>query len=404
MSLSPICLPPPEKRYIHQSIRSGYMPESKIIFIVRENIESSTTPEPAAPKDAAPTGPSTDGETQESPAPKKGLFEKIFDKDSKGVADDNKKDNLFSNLFKLRTDKGVQQPELKDGVAAQVDVAAVDGAAAGATSDDPPVEGEQKEAKWFNKAFKSMQTWGKKMEAVASEVVRENHEKIKEVHTYPLFTPEFHLIPNHPTFFTPGMLKVIEKAKNAMDEVGERHRQEEGERRIEGMTPSAGNEGKEQSSAQEEVKLPIVAAAEVQVLKIRCCEAAKQLYATVSVEGTPRTTDEAKVENGGADFPQPRAPFRFSISDPAGDIRITIYDPHNHRRRDRKIGRVLIPLKWLWKDSLGLTGWGSYEGWMHIMSLPQDAGVADILTQQLGGVQAKTNIELQEKKFFQAIP
>jgi len=41
---------------------------------------------------------------------------------------------------------------------------------------------------------------------------------------------------------------------------------------------------------------------------------------------------------------------------------------------------------------------------MHIMSLPQDAGVADILTQQLGGVQAKTNIELQEKKFFQAIP
>jgi len=238
-----------------------------------------------------------------------------------------------------------------------------------------------------------------KMKMFATKVYEERKEKFKEV---------------------------LEKAKGAMDEVKERH-----EAKLASPMKSSNPDTVESSNEKASEHEPSqghgkpVAAIEIRILEGRNMVSADQPFVLVSVEGVSKRTSEGKGQNpkwmvspaeldsgdNSESTDNNEAPaaderkLRFTISDPTSDIRFLVCDP-SINRRDMKLGRVLFPVRWLQKQLLGCVpqGWKGFEGWLNVYPLPQVQGMADIVTQHLGGVQAKSNIAAEERKFYCALP
>mmetsp|Transcript_1071 Transcript_1071/g.1840 ORF Transcript_1071/g.1840 Transcript_1071/m.1840 type:complete len:899 (-) Transcript_1071:129-2825(-) len=222
--------------------------------------------------------------------------------------------------------------------------------------------------------------------------------------------------------------EVLDKAKEAMDEVERRKLEKERLRRESkqkeakaalSLSDDATDAQSRSSPADSKSDISEAPPDPVMVLEVivkagRDMEITRRPYALVEVEGRSKQTTKSQGPNpswcsadgtaSSSSAAAGQSTFRFPVTDLTGDVRISICDPASNRR-DRKLGRVLIPIRWLEARRAGIPyGWKPFKRWLKVFPLPQDVGVADILTSQLGGVKAKADNDFEEKKFFPALP
>jgi len=142
---------------------------------------------------------------------------------------------------------------------------------------------------------------------------------------------------------------------------------------------------------------PPIAVLDIEILQGRNMQATRRPCVSVDVEGKIRTT-ETKT---GSDpvWNEDGSSFNFGLTDPTGDIRITLYDSEN------KVGRVIIPIRWLYViDFKRLSvSWNPIETWLKILPMPLKETLKDTVAQKFAGVRAQGVLESEEKKFLPAL-
>eukprot|EP00467_Chlorarachnion_reptans_P011657 CAMPEP_0114504492 /NCGR_PEP_ID=MMETSP0109-20121206/10256_1 /TAXON_ID=29199 /ORGANISM="Chlorarachnion reptans, Strain CCCM449" /LENGTH=762 /DNA_ID=CAMNT_0001682683 /DNA_START=61 /DNA_END=2349 /DNA_ORIENTATION=- len=306
-----------------------------------------------------------------------------------GDAEGEKKPGLFARIFNNKKKPGAggeDEKEEGDGAPEQsqegVDESANPDSSAPGGVVVHPTEAVETKAKPPNFLGKLFQVAARVGEA-ANEALQERKDKIQEV---------------------------LHRAQVAMDEVKEKT-ERAAERAAEAAEAPPSPLADSKEAVPKEILEPGVPllALEVCVMEGRGMAAAERPYVIVTVEGVSKQTAEGKGacpswrEGSGRSGDSPA--MRFAVSDPTGDIRLAVCDP-TCNRKDRKLGRVIIPTQWLRASVMGVPyKWQStFDAWLKVLPLPNTAGIADILSQQIGGVQAKSNVEAEERKFFPAVP
>lgn len=220
---------------------------------------------------------------------------------------------------------------------------------------------------------------------------------------------------------------VLSRAKEAMKRVEAEQqaaaavqREEDAKRKAKvadaGAAESARPASESKAAASPRYRPPPLAALEVCVVDARGIDVRTAPYIAVGVEGVVRRTppappiessDDAKEAPAGSRSRDERyrvawsgAPLTFEVGDVTGDIHLTLLDATS-TRRDEKVARVIVPIKWLQSSAL-TGGWRPFDKWLKLFPLPGEAGVTSVLVNELGGWRAPQQSD--ERKYEQALP
>ncbi len=240
--------------------------------------------------------------------------------------------------------------------------------------DDPPDQNEgeakgdgKKKPNFFERAMDAARELKEKIGDSGQAFLKEKQEKINEV---------------------------LDRAKNAMEEVEAQQNAGTYEPTKQNLKQSASTHGANSSSTEGKKSGRMartnegkgigyslgstLAVVEVRVLQGRGILGSRSPFVVVDVEGTSKRSKEAK---SGGDNPswssEENVALNFSISDVTGDIQFSLCD-------SAKIGRAIFPIKWL--QASGITGgWKNFNGWLKVFPLPPDATLASATINQMGG-------------------
>jgi len=154
---------------------------------------------------------------------------------------------------------------------------------------------------------------------------------------------------------------------------------------------------------------PPIAALEVRIIEGRQMDkSSRKPRIAVTVEGKTEHTEVCTGEKPEWHIIRPRKvtekapppPFRFDISDATGDIRVLVCE---HKR---KIGRIIIPLRWLYiVESKRLQiSWQGFDRWFQVLPMPMKGTLKESVAQRLAGVTPNTVAAAEENKFYPALP
>mmetsp|Transcript_5186 Transcript_5186/g.12590 ORF Transcript_5186/g.12590 Transcript_5186/m.12590 type:complete len:571 (-) Transcript_5186:169-1881(-) len=148
---------------------------------------------------------------------------------------------------------------------------------------------------------------------------------------------------------------------------------------------------------------PIVAL-ELYVIEGRNMKSTKKAHITVTVEGKSLQTETVSGEAPRwhcqhVNETPPPPPFKFGVTDITGDINLTVHDYH------RKVGRVIIPIRWLYTVTSKNPGlkWKGFDTWLKILPMPMKEALKDTVTQRIAGIKAEGANEAEENKFYPAL-
>jgi len=174
-------------------------------------------------------------------------------------------------------------------------------------------------------------------------------------------------------------------------------------------------EDKQAAFATGEVKqsiergLPPIVALEVRIVEGRHMDkASRHPHVAVTVEGKTEETEVCAGEKPEWHMIRPKKvtetapppPFKFDVSDVTGDVRVLVCE---HKR---KIGRVIIPLRWLYTvESKKLRiSWRGFDRWFKVLPMPMKETFKESVTQRLAGVTSHAVAAAEENKFYPALP